>query len=78
MACKNLSLSTVVLNSRDCQGKIWLPKNAPQKNNTITKNCPSMYWYNLTKAKNRFKKPKDTSGVELLDFETQQLFRLPA
>ena len=28
-----------------------------------------MYWYDLTKAKNRFKKPKDTSGMELLDFE---------
>ena len=26
-----LSLSTVVLNSRDYQGKLWLPKNAPQK-----------------------------------------------
>ena len=28
-----------------------------------------MYWYNLTKAKNRFKKPKDPSGVKLSDFE---------
>ena len=28
-----------------------------------------MYWYNLTQAKNQFKKPKDTSGMELLDFE---------
>ena len=28
-----------------------------------------MYWYSLTKAKNRFKKPKDTPGVKLLDFE---------
>ena len=26
-----VSLSTVVLNSRDCQGKLWLPKNVPQK-----------------------------------------------
>ena len=25
--------------------------------------------YNLTKANNRFKKPKDTSGMDLLDFE---------
>ena len=29
-----------------------------------------MYWYNLIKAKNRFKKPKEASRVELLDFET--------
>ena len=29
-----------------------------------------MYWYNLIKAKNQFKKPKEASGVELLDFET--------
>ena len=28
-----------------------------------------MYWYNLTEAKNRFKMPKDTSGVELLNFK---------
>ena len=28
-----------------------------------------MYWYNLTRAKNRFKKPKDKFGMELLDFE---------
>ena len=28
-----------------------------------------MYWYNLAKPKNRFKKPKDTSGVELWNFE---------
>ena len=26
---ETLSLSTVVLNSRDCQGKLWLPKNVP-------------------------------------------------
>ena len=28
-----------------------------------------MYWYNLTKAKNQFQKPKDMSGMELSDFE---------
>ena len=28
-----------------------------------------MYWNNLTKAKNQFKKPKDMSGVELLILE---------
>ena len=28
-----------------------------------------MYWYNLTKAKNPFKEPKDTSEVKLSDFE---------
>ena len=28
-----------------------------------------MYWYNLTKAKSQFKKPTDTFGVELSDFE---------
>ena len=28
-----------------------------------------MYWYNFTKAKNQFRKPKDTFGVELSDFE---------
>ena len=28
-----------------------------------------MYWYNLAKAKNQFKKPKDISGVKLSDFE---------
>ena len=31
-----------------------------------------MYWYNSTKAKNRFKKSKDTSGVELLDIENSK------
>ena len=30
---------------------------------------PYSHWYNLTKDKNQFKKPKDTSGVELLDFD---------
>ena len=29
--------------------------------------------YILTKAKNGFKKPKDTSGVELLNFENFEL-----
>ena len=28
-----------------------------------------MCWYNLTKAKNQFKKPKDMPGAELSDFE---------
>ena len=40
-----------------------------------------MYWHSLTKAKNLFKKPKDTNEVKLSDFEKlvlkQQLFRLP-
>ena len=37
-ACTNgyVSLSTVVLNSRDCQGKLWLPKKVPRKNNLKT------------------------------------------
>ena len=65
------SLSTIVLNSRDFQVKLWLPKKRiPINELTITKTVHKcMYWYNLTKAKTRFKKPKDTSGVELLDFE---------
>ena len=28
-----------------------------------------MYWYNATKSKNRFKKHKDKSGVELSDLK---------
>ena len=28
-----------------------------------------MYWHNFTNAKNQLKKPKDMSGVELLDFK---------
>ena len=28
-----------------------------------------MHWYNLNKAKNRFKRPKDTSVAELWNFE---------
>ena len=38
--------------------------------NTISKTIHIyIYWYNLTKAKHQFKKPKDTFGVELSDFE---------
>ena len=33
---QNISLSTVVLNSRDCQGKLWLPKKHIPKNNLKT------------------------------------------
>ena len=53
------SLSTVVLTSRDCQGKLWLPKTCPKitLKQYYNKNCLQMYWYNLTKAKNQFKNP---------------------
>ena len=47
-------------------------KNGAQKTTLkqyYHKNWPQIYWYNLTKAKNQFKPPKDTSGVKLSDFE---------
>ena len=59
----------VVRDSRGCQGKLWLPKSAPWKNNFNTMLSQKLYWYDLAKARNQFKKPKDMSGVELSYFE---------
>ena len=41
-----VSLSIIVLNSRDRQGKLWLPENAPEKqpcNNNRLKNYAKIY-----------------------------------
>ena len=35
-----------------------------------------MYWYNLTKAKNQFKKPKELYRVELVDFENLYNYKI--
>ena len=57
-----VSLSTVVLNSRDRYENVWLPKNMrlekqPFKNH-YAKNQLQLYWYNTNNAITSFKVAK--------------------
>ena len=57
-----LSLNTVVLNSRDRYENVWLPKNMhlekqPFKNH-YAKNQLQLYWYNTNNAITSFKVAK--------------------
>ena len=59
---KDISLSTVVLNSRDWYESVWLPKNMslekqPFKNHYV-KNQLQLYWYNTNNAITSFKVAK--------------------
>ena len=57
----DVSLSTVVHNSRDCYENVWLPKictlKQPFKNHCM-KNQLQLYWYNTNNAITSFKVAK--------------------
>ena len=71
--CCPLSLSTVVLNSRDRQGNFKrLKKTSASKqpcNNNRLKIHPYTYWYNAVNPKNVFKRLKYALEVELQKLE---------
>ena len=61
-SCTLLSLSTVVLNSRNHYENVWVPKDMrlekqPFKNHN-TKNQLQLYWYNTNNAIPSFKVAK--------------------
>ena len=58
----------VVLNNRNCQGKLWLPKTCPKNHLKTILSQKTVYkriGTTLPRLKIHSKKPKDTSGVDL-------------
>ena len=68
-----VSLSTVVLNSRDRQGKFKRLKKPCASKQPCNNNCPKIhpyiYWYNAVNPKNVFKRLKYAIEVELQHLE---------
>ena len=68
-----VSLSTLVLNSRDRQGNLWLPQKCIYKTTLQqyfpSKYCHKIYWYDAISTINPFKKLKRALESKLSNFK---------
>ena len=68
----DVSLGTVVLNSKDQKRKLQLPQDADLRNNHtiwhLLQTLAVIYWYEVVNVTNLFKQPKSALELNLLNF----------